>query len=531
MMLKRNIKNAKAKLKKKKGVSQKAKLTIKKIDNVLPVSTPLGSVHFDEFLKGCKEQNVPVIPDEPHKSSKTNIKKKNKKGNRINKGKGKKISKNKVKEKKKGKKKKKSSIKKVVVKPDDEPIIDLTQPPLFPLNKTLLVSGSFDEPEIYYPDFVVGKIEPPTLNRQSSIKEINNIEKQANNVVEEINKTQEKIKILKEKPKLSNLETAELENQQTLLLSLLSDFEHHLERIREIFNEDRMDTIIEDDEEQWVDDEENVCEEKPDNTQICSFLNDLQNNCEPPTQDVSKWYNMMDLTYLLTPSTSSSKDLNIPMSNSLEKIFNELKGKNANEAQDDERNNIFKRLRKKFSILIPPPILNAEKGDAVWMDKKLRKDHKEMIDGTDKLKLFQCWQEFEDKYKIINALVVSVKDVIKSTKPFYYASKDVKEKFISDQSKLLQSLDEFKHSVKNTFLPAGLEDYWKIYPESLRLGMRSCFDITIQSKERIIEKVTPLEKMCFIEQNKFIPKGVNCDCNIKKENSNDSEIVVVTHNY
>lgn len=103
------------------------KNVIKAVDTVLPVSTPIGSVHFDEFLKICLQPNkLPIAPIEPvkkggkagsKKGGKKDKKKSGKKGNK--KGKG-----------------KKSEIKKVVVQPD---IPEKTSfPTLFPLVKVLL---------------------------------------------------------------------------------------------------------------------------------------------------------------------------------------------------------------------------------------------------------------------------------------------------------------------------------------------------------------------------------------------------------
>lgn len=52
-----------------------------------------------------------------------------------------------------------------------------------------------------------------------------------------------------------------------------------------------------------------------------------------------------------------------------------------------------------------------------WVDKKLHKDHRAMLNATDNLKIFQCWKKLELKYNMINALTISLKDAIKSTSP------------------------------------------------------------------------------------------------------------------
>jgi len=53
----------------------------------------------------------------------------------------------------------------------------------------------------------------------------------------------------------------------------------------------------------------------------------------------------------------------------------------------------------------------------MWVDKKLHRDHRDMLNGTKNLKIFQCWNQLELKYNIINALMISLKDAIKSTSP------------------------------------------------------------------------------------------------------------------
>lgn len=53
----------------------------------------------------------------------------------------------------------------------------------------------------------------------------------------------------------------------------------------------------------------------------------------------------------------------------------------------------------------------------MWVDKKLHKDQESMLNATKSLKIFQCWNQLELKYNIINALIISLKDTIKSTSP------------------------------------------------------------------------------------------------------------------
>lgn len=53
----------------------------------------------------------------------------------------------------------------------------------------------------------------------------------------------------------------------------------------------------------------------------------------------------------------------------------------------------------------------------MWVDKKLHRDHRDMLNSSKHLKIFQCWNQLELKYNIINALMISLKDAIKSTSP------------------------------------------------------------------------------------------------------------------
>lgn len=50
-----------------------------------------------------------------------------------------------------------------------------------------------------------------------------------------------------QKPKLTESETIELENQQLLVMELLNDFENNLAKIRDIFNNDKVESANETD--------------------------------------------------------------------------------------------------------------------------------------------------------------------------------------------------------------------------------------------------------------------------------------------
>lgn len=130
--------NIKSKKKSKNRKTKKQKKVIKAIDTVIPISTPAGSVHFDEFLKICREpkliQNTIETAKKTKKSTKGEKSKKSKKSKKT-----KKITKT--------KKTKKSKIigiskVKVVVKPNDIP--PPPQPTLFPLIKALLLPSDDD---------------------------------------------------------------------------------------------------------------------------------------------------------------------------------------------------------------------------------------------------------------------------------------------------------------------------------------------------------------------------------------------------
>lgn len=93
---------------------------------------------------------------------------------------------------------------------------------------------------------------------------------------------------------------------------------------------------------------------------------------------------------------------------------------------------------------------------------------------------------------------------------FYYASLETKSQFVAEQSVLIQALDEFKRKTSNTFLKAGLEDYRKINPESIRLGSKPCFEVTIRQRSTEIDKCIPLNKqnLTFLQNNPFIKNNV-----------------------
>ena len=125
-MVKLSIKSKNKSRRKSKNKETKTlknlKKVIKTIDTVIPISTPVGSVHFDEFLKICKEPKLIKNITETAKKIKE---KKN----------------NKTKETEKSKKVG-ISKKKVDIKPDDIP--PSPQPTLFPLIKALLLPSDND---------------------------------------------------------------------------------------------------------------------------------------------------------------------------------------------------------------------------------------------------------------------------------------------------------------------------------------------------------------------------------------------------
>lgn len=136
------------KQKKKKTTKKKTKpqtIVVKTNDTVIPVSTPVGSVNFDEFLKTCREPKLPINvikqPVEEKKVTKKNKKtKKNRKKN---------VKTPKKKNKKKSVKKRKTPEKNDDVKPDvvtQNETDPMYPPPLFPLIKALLQPTEDDDP-------------------------------------------------------------------------------------------------------------------------------------------------------------------------------------------------------------------------------------------------------------------------------------------------------------------------------------------------------------------------------------------------
>lgn len=156
-------------------------------------------------------------------------------------------------------------------------------------------------------------------------------------------------------------------------------------------------------------------------------------------QDVSKWYESINLAYLLSPNSSFEKEMAHNMSSGVLKLFDELRDPTAIPRTNVKLNNVFKRLKDKFCVLLPPPktdvriiqsitarcianisliyVFQVTRKNLIWMDKKLHQEHLAMLEATKNLKIFQCWNQLELKYNIINALIISLKDAIKSTSP------------------------------------------------------------------------------------------------------------------
>lgn len=142
----KTITKKKKKIKKKKLIQKKLTKKKKKVvESVKPVSTPVGSVHFEEFLKKCKSSKLNLTPNvKSKKEKKKGIKKikKLKKGGKTKK-KSKVKKRGKVKTKKGGKKQKNKKLKtKKNVKLT--PQLKETHPPLFPLIKALLLPTDDD---------------------------------------------------------------------------------------------------------------------------------------------------------------------------------------------------------------------------------------------------------------------------------------------------------------------------------------------------------------------------------------------------
>lgn len=137
----------KLKIKSKKLAGNKKKKSTKKTKKVVvqDIEVPVGSVHFNEFLKICREPSMPVEPVvlKPKPNQKNKKKPKNMKNNNT-KGALKKKTDKKVAKSKKGKKGKKLPV---VVKPTEVPQTkekDEVYPPLFPLIKALLLPTEGD---------------------------------------------------------------------------------------------------------------------------------------------------------------------------------------------------------------------------------------------------------------------------------------------------------------------------------------------------------------------------------------------------
>lgn len=138
--------------KKKKNIPNKKNNKKQNVGNtnntVIPVSTPVGSVHFDEFLKICKEPKlleIPIVKIVNNKKEKGKNKNKKSKTPK-NRGKTKKGGKS----KKGGKTKKGSKINSMksktlnVEKPTVTRPLNEIHPPLFPLIKALLLPTDDD---------------------------------------------------------------------------------------------------------------------------------------------------------------------------------------------------------------------------------------------------------------------------------------------------------------------------------------------------------------------------------------------------
>jgi len=142
-------------IKSKNNNVKKPNKVIKTIDTVVPISTPVGSVHFDEFLKICRDPKLIKNTIETATKTKNELQMNNKETEKAKKNKkterSKKTKKNKKTERSKKTKKNKKTEKsktigiskvKEVVKPDDIPLTP--QPTLFPLIKALLLPSEDD---------------------------------------------------------------------------------------------------------------------------------------------------------------------------------------------------------------------------------------------------------------------------------------------------------------------------------------------------------------------------------------------------
>lgn len=70
------------------------------------------------------------------------------------------------------------------------------------------------------------------------------------------------------------------------------------------------------------------------------------------SQNIEKWYEINDLAYLLSPNSSFDKGISV--SEGLLEMLDELKDQNISPKNNAKRIDVFKRLKNKFSILLPP---------------------------------------------------------------------------------------------------------------------------------------------------------------------------------
>lgn len=88
----------------------------------------------------------------------------------------------------------------------------------------------------------------------------------------------------------------------------------------------------------------------------------------------------------------------------------------------------------------------------------------------------------------------------------------MKAKFVSDQCDIIQALDEIKHMTNRTFLPAGLEYFWKIHPQSIRLGAKPSYDVYIHQKMSDMDDAISFDdlELSFLKHNSLetMTKGI-----------------------
>lgn len=81
---------------------------------------------------------------------------------------------------------------------------------------------------------------------------------------------------------------------------------------------------------------------------------------------------------------------------------------------------------------------------------------------------------------------------------------------MTDQSTLVQALDEIKRMTRDAFLRVGLDDYWKILPESITLSGKPCFEIVIRQNNMTENIIAPDEQITsLLRPNPFI--GVDAE--------------------